>query len=269
MREKGTPRAHATSDCNTRPGLKLDKKFGVTECEQDKAQLRRPPVSRQKMRFVLAAHNETDHNTLMTSTFRKQLAEPRPFPGRGSAAAYVGDLALALVEKVVRLEMKRRQADTDAVGAWNGRLSRIANLSTRFQFLIQEDGRAYARMSSTRARVTDVDVVAEAVRESTMAPLEIIRGAIQGLSLISESSKDCRKHLVPDLQVSCDLLWAVARGAKAIALANIMLLESASNRTALHAALIEAFEDARDVHVATKAVLDEMSLAISGSGLAS
>ncbi len=196
----------------------------------------------------------------MTSAFRQQVAEPQAFPGGGSAAAYVGDLALALVEKVIRLEMKRCAVGTDAAVTWNERLSRIANLSTQFQFLIQEDGRAYAAMSRARASVPDVDSAAGAVTEAAMVPLQIIHGAIQGLRLISETSKDCKKYLVPDLQVSCELLWAVARGTKAIALANVMLMEPESNRAELHAALTEAFEDTRNAHAETKAVLDAMSL---------
>jgi formiminotetrahydrofolate cyclodeaminase len=202
----------------------------------------------------------------MTSTFRQQLAEPRPFPGGGSAAAYVGDIALALVEKVVRLEMKRCEVDTKKAAIWNGRLSRIANLATQFQFLIREDGRAYDRMSSMRSRVTPVDIVVEVVREAAMVPLQIIRGAIQGLSLISEGARECKKYLVPDLQVSCELLWAVARGAEAIAEANIMLLESEENRTELQIILTEAVESARELYEQTRVVLQASATCRSSLG---
>lgn len=190
------------------------------------------------------------------STFLEQLAEPRPFPGGGSAASYVGALALALVEKVVRLEMKRREIDAEATVIWSGRLSSAANLAAKFQLLSQEDGRAYARMSSVRAQVSEADVIMAAVREAAVVPLQIIHAAAQGCSLISESSKECKRYLVPDLQVSCELLWAVARGAEAIALANVMLMESVSNRAELHATLIEAVKDTRDEYTKTKAVLE-------------
>lgn len=95
----------------------------------------------------------------------EQLAEPRPFPGGGSAGAYVGSLSLALVEKVVRLEIKRSNVDTPATLVWNGRLSRVASLSARFQFLTQEDGRAYAKMSKLRAQDSEAEVIVEAVKE--------------------------------------------------------------------------------------------------------
>ncbi|MGO9572343.1 MAG: cyclodeaminase/cyclohydrolase family protein [Desulfomonilaceae bacterium] len=192
----------------------------------------------------------------MSSTFLEQLAEPRPFPGGGSAASYVGALALALVEKVVRLEMKRCEVDTEATVIWSGRLSSAAKLTAKFRLLFQEDGRAYARMSRVRAHVSEADVILAAVRDATLVPLQIIHAAAQGCSLISEISRECKTYLVPDLQVSCELLWAVARGAEAIASANVMLMESATNRTELHAMLIEAVKDTRDVHTKTKAVLE-------------
>jgi len=208
------------------------------------------------LHFVLVAHDKTDHKTLMSSTFLEQLAEPRPFPGGGSAASYVGALALALVEKVVRLEMKRCEVDTEATVIWSGRLSSVANLAAKFQLLSQEDGRAYARMSSIRAHVSEADVIVAAVREAALVPLQIIHAAAQGCSLISDSSRECKTYLVPDLQVSCELLWSVARGAEAIASANVMLMESAANRTELHATLMEAVNDALDEYTKTKAVLE-------------
>jgi len=202
--------------------------------------------------FVLAAQDKTDHNAFMSPPFLEQLAEPRPFPGGGSAAAYVGALALALVEKVVRLEIKRSEKDTPATVVWNGRLSTAVNISARFRLLTQEDGRAYARMSSLRAQDCEADVIVESVKEAAMVPVQIIHAAIQGLELVSESVGECRECLVPDLQVSGELLWAVARGAQAIASANIVLLESSAHRVELQNILTEALEDARDVYAKIK-----------------
>ena len=193
------------------------------------------------------------------STFLEQLAEPRPFPGGGSAASYVGALALALVEKVVLLEMKRCEINTEATIIWSGRLSSVANLAAKFQLLSQEDGRAYARMSSVRTQVSEAEVIMAAIREATLVPLQIIHSAAQGCSLISEISKECKRYLVPDLQVSCELLWAVARGAEAIALANVRLMESEANRAELHTMLVQAVKDARDQYTKTKAVLEAIA----------
>ena len=183
----------------------------------------------------------------MSPCFLEQLAQPRPFPGGGSAAAHVGALALALVEKVVRIEIKGSEADTSVSIAWNGRLSRVTGLSEKFQTLTLEDGRAYARMARVRAQGAEVDVVIEAVKEAAMVPVQMIRASIEGLELISETVKECREYLVPDLQVSVELLLAVARGAEAIASANAVLLESPVHREELRNIICKAVETASDL----------------------
>jgi methenyltetrahydrofolate cyclohydrolase len=214
-------------------------------------------MSHDSRHFVLAPHHEIDHKILMSSAFLEQLAAPHPFPGGGSAASHVGALALALVEKVVRLEMKRSEEDTETTAIWSGRLARVANLTEKFQFLCQEDGRVYAQMSNIRRHASEADVISEAVREASMVPLQMMRAAAHGLSLISESSTECKTYLVPDLQVSCELLLAVARGAETIAAANVILMESAANRTELRTLLIEARKDARGLYEKTRTLLQE------------
>ena len=144
--------------------------------------------------FVLAEGDGKDHNASMALSFLEQLRQPQPFPGGGSAAAHAGKLALALVEKVVRLEIKACEADTLASTVWNDRLSTVTDLSARFDLLIQEDGRAYARLSRVRAEGSEADVIVEAVKESAMAPVQIIQASIEGLELISETVKQCRKY---------------------------------------------------------------------------
>ena len=183
----------------------------------------------------------------MSASFLEQLRQPRPFPGGGSAAAHVGALALALVEKVVRLEVKGSEAACPACTVWKARLTRAAGLSERFQILMEEDGRAYARMSRARRQEAGKDATVEAVKEAAMVPLQMIRAAIEGLELISETIQECRVYLVADLQVSVELLRAVAKGAEAIAESNVILLDSASSRADLRNILTQAVENANDV----------------------
>ena len=188
----------------------------------------------------------------MEKPFLEQLAEPQPFPGGGSAAAHVGALALALVEKVIRLEIRRTEKDTPTFAVWNSRLGRTTDISETFRFLIQEDGRAYTKMASLRAQKPEADVMMKAVKEATLVPVQIIHTAIQGMKLVSESARECRGYLVPDLQVSLELLWAAAKGAESIAAANVALLKSASRRAELHNAVTQSVQDARDHYVRIK-----------------
>lgn len=202
--------------------------------------------------FALVERDKRDHNPSMSPTFLEQLSQPQPFPGGGSAAAHVGALALALVEKVVRLEIKGSDEDTSASGVWNRRLGRVTDLSARFQVLIQEDGRAYARMSRVRAQASEAQVIVEAVKHAAMVPVQMIQASAGGLELISEAVNECREYLVPDLQVSIELLWAVAKGAQAIAAANVVLLESPAHRAELRNIIVQAVEDAGDLFARIK-----------------
>jgi formiminotetrahydrofolate cyclodeaminase len=190
----------------------------------------------------------------MVSSFLEQLRQPRPFPGGGSAAAHVGALALALVEKVIRIEINASELGTHTSIAWNGRLSRVIDLSARFGILIQEDGRVYARMSRVRAQGSEVDVIVEAVKEAVVAPVCIIQTSIEGLELISESVKQCREYLVPDLLVAVELLEAVARGAEAIATANVALLKSPTHRTEFLDIITRAVKDVSDLYAKVKSL---------------
>ena len=193
--------------------------------------------------FALVERSLTDHNASMSSSFMEQLRQPRPFPGGGSAAAHVGALSLALVEKVVRIEIKRREPDSPAFPVWNNRLSQVTNLAARFESLLEEDGRAYAGLSRVRAEKADAVAVFEAVREAVIAPARIISACAEGLGLISEIIKECRSYLVADLLVSVELLEAAAKGAEAIATANVLLLESTERRAELLNILTQAVDD--------------------------
>lgn len=184
----------------------------------------------------------------MPESFMEQLRQPQPFPGGGAAAAHVGALALALVEKVVRIEIGKSDADSSIHSVWNARLARATALLARFRELIHEDGRAYERMSKARAQESDVNVVAEAVTEAALVPSQIIGACAEGLELISETLEQCRKYLVSDILVCAELLFAVARGAKAIAAANVELLDPADRSAELLRILFEAIEHVDRLH---------------------
>ncbi len=107
-------------------------------------------------------------------------------------------------------------------------------------------------MSRARAQGSEAEVIVEAVKGAAMVPVQMIQVSIKGLELISEVVKECRDYLVPDLQVSVELLWAVARGAEAIAAANVVLLESPGHRVELQNIITQAVEDASDLYAGIK-----------------
>ena len=61
----------------------------------------------------------------MDSAFLKALAQARPDPGGGAAAAHSAALGLALLEKVVQLEQRRRFPEEDAGPFWADLLAQV------------------------------------------------------------------------------------------------------------------------------------------------
>ena len=80
--------------------------------------------------------------------FLQDLARPRPDPGGGAAAAYGANLGLALLEKVVRLEGRRRPQPLGEAGFdWDTALARLRRLVETLVRLREEDVRAYVNLS--------------------------------------------------------------------------------------------------------------------------
>ncbi len=78
----------------------------------------------------------------MSSSFLKELAQAKPDPGGGAAAAYGAGLALALLEKVVRLEANRRRPDNRLRLRWEDTLERLRRISETVARLQDEDVQA-------------------------------------------------------------------------------------------------------------------------------
>lgn len=167
----------------------------------------------------------------MAASFLQELARARPDPGGGAAAAYGAVLALALVEKVLLLELGRSQPMTRR-RFWEELLSRVRHLSGRLAQLQGEDVRAYAQLS--RARVAgEAEALPAALKEAVSCPGRIIQQVHQALKLLSQVAGHCRKHLVADLLVACEFLGAALQGAHHIASANLPLVGDPEQRQIL------------------------------------
>jgi formiminotetrahydrofolate cyclodeaminase len=159
------------------------------------------------------------------STFLHALAQARPDPGGGAAAAHGAALALALLEKVVRLEQERLNPHFP----WDGLLRRVRQVAAAQLRLQKEDIQAYSNLTQARAS-GDPEKLAAALEEAMGCPLRIMQQAQEGLALISQGGARCKKHLLSDLLVACELLGAAFRGAHHIARANLLLMCQISRR---------------------------------------
>lgn len=165
------------------------------------------------------------------SPFLSDLARPQPNPGGGAAAAHGALLALALLEKILRLEAGR-PAVPDAPLQWEARLSDLQQLARALASLKEEDVRAYEKLAEARAAKKTGPELAAAVEIALAAPHRIMAQARQSLSLLYWAGVHCRRHLLSDLLVAGEFLSAALQGAGHIARANLPLLTPVPRREA-------------------------------------
>ena len=175
----------------------------------------------------------------MSSSFLKELAQAKPDPGGGAAAAYGAGLALALLEKVVRLEANRRQPDNCLRLGWEDTLERLRRISETMARLQDEDVQAYFNLTRSRAAGRGGELLA-AVRDAVLCPLKIIQQAQEALALLAWVGDNCERHLVSDLLVACEFLGAALLGAYHIACANLHLVQDLAEHQALARELARA-----------------------------
>ena len=155
------------------------------------------------------AHFDQGRN--MDSAFLQALAQARPDPGGGAAAAHSAALGLALLAKVVQLEHRRQGPEKNPGVPWHDLLARVRLVAVALLRLQAEDVEAYFQL--TRARTQgDPDEMAAALDEAVACPLRIMQQAQEGLALMAQGGAGCALHLVADLLVACELLGAALGG---------------------------------------------------------
>lgn len=190
-------------------------------------------------------------------SFLEKLAQARPDPGGGAAAAYGAGLALALLEKVVRLEARRRPNPAgEPPAAWEEALARLQRLTETLARLREEDVRAYFELTAARAS-GDAAVLAAALREAVDCPRRIMQQIGAALELLAWAGARCRPHLVSDLLVAGEFLGAALRGAAHIARANLPLMSEEWGRQALAASLGQDCRKGEDSYQRVQAALVE------------
>ncbi len=159
----------------------------------------------------------------MNEPFLTALANPEPSPGGGAAAGYSACLGLALVKKVIHLELLRSRASRELTVYWKNLLNHANEMEKALEQLMEEDGKAYLEYVEARSDCRNQNIVA-ALDKAIECPVKIMKQSDEGLELVSEAARLCGRHLVSDLLVSGESFLAAVRGAHHIAWANIRLL---------------------------------------------
>ncbi len=168
--------------------------------------------------------------TPMTPSFLRNLARARPDPGGGAAAAHGAVLGLALVEKVLRLELKRPGQDREQIRLWEEKLAEVRRLSAVLARRRDEDVEAYRGLAAARAAQAGGRQLAAAAAAALWVPRQIMEQARQALEVAAWTAARAKTHLRSDLLVAAELLAAALEGAAHIARANLPLLNDERER---------------------------------------
>jgi len=178
-------------------------------------------------------------------SFLEELSKAQPNPGGGAAAAYGASVALALLEKIIRLELNRHFEEGEKRRSWERRLKQVQKQAVSLSKLRDEDVQAYLRLAEARASGKEGFGLLGVIDEAIGCPVEIMEKVQTALLLLSDVGKECKNHLVSDLQVACELLGAAMEGAFHIACANLPLVHEASRRERILEKLCKNREHAR------------------------
>jgi formiminotetrahydrofolate cyclodeaminase len=164
----------------------------------------------------------------MHDSFLEALAAPKPIPGGGAAAAHGACVGLALLEKIVLVELKRDQIISDY--SWSDLLEEVKASSRTLLQLRDEDGKAYMRFAKAKTFGKSDEDILEALKQAVESPMAIMKAAKSSLDLVARAGNHCKGHLLSDLLVVCELLRAAIKGTHRIAQANLSVMGGPSLR---------------------------------------
>ncbi len=163
----------------------------------------------------------------MNEPFLLALASPEPSPGGGAAAAYSACLGIALIKKVIHLEMLRPDLSSELKDFWEDLLEQAEVAEQILERLLHDDGRSYVEFARARAAGAE-EMMASAIERVIACPIDIMEQSCQGQGLISEAGKHCKRYLLSDLLVAGEFFLAAVQGSYHIARANLCLVPGKS-----------------------------------------
>ena len=162
----------------------------------------------------------------MQDSFLEALARPEPVPGGGAAAAHGACVGLALLEKIVLVELRR--SDIPSESRWQNLLDEVRKSSATLLRLRDEDGEAYVRFAQAKTFGKSAEEILDPLKQAIECPIKIMEEAYKGLRLVARAAKRCKGHLLSDLLVVCELLRAAINGTHRITQANLGFMPDGS-----------------------------------------
>ena len=152
--------------------------------------------------------------------FLDELASSSPAPGGGSVAALSGALGAALTSMVCNLTIGKKkyvgvEEDMKRI------LQQAEEMRTRFTALIDKDTEAFNKVMEAYGLPKDSNgqkalrdaAIAEAMKEATLVPLEVMKHCIDAMALVQEVAAHGNANSVSDAGVSTLMLHAACESA--------------------------------------------------------
>ncbi len=156
----------------------------------------------------------------MTSLPGVTIQDATPTPGGGSAAAFSGALASALISMVARLTVGRaKYAEVD--GRMNTIASRAEVLRSWFQDAVKKDEEAFENLMLARKqpRNTDEEIafrekaIADAIEGAAYVPLQVVEKSVEVMRLAREVAEFGNLNAITDAGSAASLAWSALKAA--------------------------------------------------------
>lgn len=197
-------------------------------------------------------------------SFLDDLKRPQPDPGGGAAAAHGALLGMALLEKILLIERKRmsaREGDEHLNCIWESSLQKALELQAAFVRLREEDVKAYHELAEAIRALARAERLHVVVERAICCPLRIMECSREALAIVEAAGLSCRRHLVADVLVACEMLGAALAGASHIAVANLPLIRSAAVRAKWLSDLNGELARGKEVMAHVRGVLEQRNAA--------
>ncbi|AFM25811.1 cyclodeaminase/cyclohydrolase family protein [Desulfomonile tiedjei] len=157
--------------------------------------------------------------------FLEEIADLNPLPAGGAAAAYTANLGIALLYKVLIMEINRKGLDPAPQATLRIAQKEIERLHYALKKMTRDDPQCYLRFREA-LKSGDNERSKNAFGEVLTCSLEVIEKASDGLEWVRRLSKFSSLKLLPHLRISAELLAAGIAGTAHVARDNVKLIES-------------------------------------------
>jgi formiminotetrahydrofolate cyclodeaminase len=161
--------------------------------------------------------------------FLDEVAGAAPVPAGGAAAAYVANLAMALLHKVILVELNRKDLDPQRQPGLLIAQKEIDRMMGDLKRIRNEDPQCYVQFSRSVAAGDRAGVKSAFVDVITCSML-VIEKAQQGLEWVCRLARMSSSKLAPHLRVATELLSASAAATAHVVRENLMGMKSAEKK---------------------------------------